>query len=412
METHTHIGTAKTGDEVWLSPDERREHVAVIGATGVGKSSLLEHLVAQDIARGDGILLIDPNGTLAEAVLERVPPRRRNEVCYLHVGDLEWPVGLNILEDAHPDERAVIVDGVVAGMRAIWDSWGPRMEIILRHSATALIEVPNASLALLPRLLTDDAYRASVVPRISNPFTRAFFEDRFEVWRETYRDEAIDPVLNKVEAFLSFPAVLNILGQGHSTLHLEHAMERGRIVVVNLAKSQIGETAAHLVGALLIARVLAKLRTGLGQDFHLHVDEAHNVANRALPLLFQEARKHKVSVTIVTQYLEALTEATRSAITGTARTHAYFRLGQEDADRVAPSLNRLFQEFNPLRLQDLARGEAILRMPGLDAKEVVVPAPIRGRGNAEAVKKQSRIHYGVRREDVEAKIMKALGFEK
>src|SRR5207302_11399825 len=126
-----------------------------------------------------------------------------------------------------------------------------------------------------------------------------------------------------------------------STLHLEHAMERGRIVIVNLAKSKIGETAAHLMGALLIARVVAKLTTGNGQDFHLLIDEAHNFTS--LALLLQEARKFKVSVTAVTQYLAALDPATRAALIGTARTHAYFRLGSDDAELIAPSLNREHQ---------------------------------------------------------------------
>src|SRR3990172_5250065 len=115
------------------------------------------------------------------------------------------------------------------------------MELILRHACTALIETQNASLVLLPRLLTDDAFRARIVARIANHDARAFFGMRFEKWRETFRDEAIDPVLNKVEAFLAFPSIKNILGQGRSTLHLSHAMEEGRIVIANLATGTIGE---------------------------------------------------------------------------------------------------------------------------------------------------------------------------
>jgi len=294
-------------------------------------------------------------------------------------------------------------------MRSIWpDMWGPKLEQILRHSAIALIEIPNASLVLLPRLLIDDAFRKSVVARISNPFTRSFFEDRFEAWRDTFREQSIDPVLNKVEAFLGFPHIRNVLGQGRSTLHLDQAMERGRIVIVNLAKSKIGETAAHLTGAFLIASVLAKLRTGLTHDFHIHIDEAHNF--NSLALLLQEARKFKVSVTAITQYLGALDASTRAALIGTARTHAYFRLGSDDADLVAPSLNKEFEDFNPHTLRHLERGVAVLRIPGTNAREVDIPAPVRGRGNPEAVIKQSRLHYGVRREIVERNIMKALGF--
>jgi hypothetical protein len=240
MEPHTHIGTTTSGTELFLSGDERREMMGILGATGVGKSHLLEHLATQDMARGDGLLLLDPHGPLAEAVIRRVPSSRHNHVCYLDVSDLSHPVGMNVIEDVHPDARAVVVDSAVSATRSIWAaSWGARMEQILRHATRALIEVPNASLVLLPRLLTDDAYRATITPRISDPITRNFFETRFESWRDAYREEAIDPVLNKVEAFLSFPAVRNILGQGRSTLHLDQAMARGRIVIVNLAKSKM-----------------------------------------------------------------------------------------------------------------------------------------------------------------------------
>lgn len=410
MEPHTHIGTTAAGADVWLSRDERLEHLAIIGATGTGKSTLMEHLVAQDMARGDGVLLLDPNGPLAEAALQFVPPHRRNHVCYLNVPDLDWPVGMNVLDDVHPDRRAVVVDGLVSAMRSIWiESWGPRMEQILRHSARALIEVPNASIVLLPRLLTDDAYRRRIVARVSDPFTRAFLEERFEAWRNDYREVAIDPVLNKLESFLAFPHTRNILGQGRSTLSLEQAMSHGRIVIVNLAKSEIGETAAYLMGAFLIAQVLSKLSLGLAQDFHLHIDEAHNFGS--LSLLLREARKFRVSVTAATQFLEGLDRDTRAALRGTARTHAYFRLGDDDAGLVAPGLDREFQAYNRHRLIHLGRGLAVVQRPGQDAAEIQVPGPLRGVGNSEAVIRQSRLHYGAGRDLVEDRILRVLQFD-
>ena len=409
MATHTHLGTTKSGAEVWLSRHERLEHAAVLGATGVGKSAFLERLFAQDAARGDGILLLDPHGPLAEAALSHVPTWRLNEVCCLDIGDLDFPVGMNVIEDVHADMRAVVVDGVVSAMRAIWTSWGPRMEQILRHAATALIGLENASLVLLPRLLTDDAFRAWVVPRISDPMTRGFFEQRFAKWRDTYREEAIDPVLNKVESFVAFPAVRNILGQGRSTLHLDHAMARGRIVVVNLAKSKIGETAAHLMGALLLANVLSKLTVGEKRDFHVLIDEAHNFGSIAL--LLREARKFGVSITAVTQQLSGLEEQTRAALLGTAHTLICFRLGIEDAPLLAPGFDRAFQEFNPYTLRHLERGEAVVRSGSRDAELIDMPLPTARTCDPKVVKKQSRRHYGNPREEVELKIFGVLGYD-
>jgi hypothetical protein len=188
------------------------------------------------------VLLLDPHGDLAQDALGLVPIARHNHVCCFDLGDLAHPVGLNILEDVHPDDRATHAENVVSAMRAIWkESWGDRLERILRHATAALIETPGASLVLLPRLLTDQDFRQRIVPRLSNPMTRSFFEKQFDVWRDQFRDEVIVSTLNRIEAFTFSPAVRNVIGQAKSTLHFEHALERGRIVLVNLAIGTIGE---------------------------------------------------------------------------------------------------------------------------------------------------------------------------
>jgi hypothetical protein len=217
-------------------------------------------------------------------------------------------------------------------------------------------------------------------------------------------------VLNKVESFLAFPHIRNILGQGRSTLHVEHAMSRGRMVVVNLSKTQIGETAARLMGALILANVVSKLSLGQGRDFHLLIDEAHNFGGaQAIAVLLQEARKFGVSVTVVTQHLAALNEATRAALLGNSHTLCCYRLGPEDAELLAPAFDRAQQAFNPYTLQHLERGQAIVRIGSEDASLVEIPVPESGRGNVEAIKKQSRLHYGVPRQRVERNIFKVLG---
>ena len=412
MEPHTFIGSGERC--VGLSADERRQHIGIFGATGVGKSTLLRQIAAQDIARGDGFLLIDPHGSLAEDVLRHVPAWRHNHVAYLHPGDLEYPIALNILEDVHPDERAAAVDAVVTAMRAIWrDSWGARLEIILRHAATALIETPNASLALLPRLLTDDDYRKRIVSHIESPLTRSFFDRRFEAWREAYRNEAVDPVLNKVEAFLSFPAIRNIIGQARSTLHFVHAMNRGRIVIANLSKGVLGESAAHLIGALLIARVqtagMARNANAGARDFHIMIDEAQNFGTDAIATLLSEARKFGISLTIATQYLAGLTDATRASLLGNVGTLVVYRVGSDDAAALAPEFHRLHTDFNAQALRELSRGEAVVRSPSQDTRRLMidqVPVP---QGQPHRIKHQSRRHYGVPRALVEDRINRALG---
>jgi energy-coupling factor transporter ATP-binding protein EcfA2 len=416
MERHTTLGRTTGGNPLSLSLQDRLRHMAIIGATGSGKSTLLRHIAAQDIERGDGLLLLDPHGDLADAVLGDVPPSRHNHVCYLNLADLAYPVGLNVLEDPAPDDRARAVDGVVSAMRSIWfDSWGPRMELILRHACTALVETQNASLILLPRLLTDDAFRTRVVDRISNHEARAFFGMRFEKWRDTFRDEAIDPVLNKVEAFLAFPSIKNILGQGRSTLHLSHAMEHSRIVIANLATGVVGETAARLFGALLLANVrtaaMARASTPPSErrPFHLIADEAHSFGAASISQLLSETRKFGLSIVLVTQFLDALADTTRAALLGNAGTLVVYRCGPGDAQILSRYFGRPHQAFNAWALQSLEDGYAMISAPGNEPAMVEIEAPSPA-ASTEKVKRQSRRHYGRRRSEVEDKITRVLAY--
>jgi len=415
MTTHTHIGQTSHGKPVSLSRDERLRHMAIFGSTGVGKTTFLLNIVAQDIARGDGLLLIDPHGDFAEKALSLVPPSRNNQVCYFNLTDSAYPIGFNVLEDVTPDHRAVVADGVVAGMRAIWtDMWGPRLEQILRHACAALLETPNASLVLLPRLLTDAAFRARVTTRITNPLTRDFFERQFNSWRDSYREEAIAPVLNKIDAFLFSPAIRNVIGQAKSSLHFEQAMQRRRVVIANLARGIIGETPSNLMGALLLARVQAAgmARASLPPEartpFHIVIDEVQLFGTEVIAHILSEARKYGLSLTMATQFMAGLSERTRAAVMGNVAALIVFRVGHEDAIVLAPEFDRAHQAFNPYALRQLSRGEAMVRIASAEGELVEMhpdPAPC---GIAERVKQQSRLHYGVRREEVEERLQRLL----
>ena len=415
MDAHTHIGYTSHGKPVALTRDERLRHMAIFGSTGVGKTTFLLNLVAQDIARGDGLLVIDPHGDFAERALTLVPPTRNNQVCYFNLTDSSYPIGFNVLEDPGPDRRAVVADGVVAGMRAIWaDMWGPRLEQILRHSAAALIETPNASLVLLPRLLTDADFRVRVVSRITSPLTRAFFERQFEGWGDNYREEAIAPVLNKIDAFLFSPAILNVIAQAHSTLHFEHAMTQQRVVIANLARGIIGETPSNLMGALLLARVQAAgmARASLSEDaripFHIVIDEVQLFATQVIAQILSEARKYGVSLTIATQFMAGLSEQTHAAVMGNVAALIVFRVGHDDAIVLAPEFDRPHQAFNAYALRQLPRGEAMVRISNAEGELVEMHPDPHPCGRVERVKQQSRLHYGVRREQVEERLARFL----
>ena len=409
---HTILGASSDDRECALTLQERLRHIGIFGITGVGKSTLLRNIAAQDMARGDGLLLLDPHGPLAEDVLTFVPRHRVDDVCYFNAGDRDFPVGFNILADVHPDDHAVVAEGVVSAMRAIWldVSWGPELERILRSSVIALIQTPRVSLVHLPRLLTDGVFRAHVVSRTTNPVVRQFFESQFNPRPEEERLRMIASVLNKIEAFLASDPLRNILGQDMSTLHLEHAMRHGRIVLGNLAKGGIGETPSQLMAGLLLARTLGALmrrsRDKELRPFHIIVDEAGAFRTGVLASLLREARKFSGSLTLATQDIASLDEQTRSAIMGSTKTIICFQLGLEDADYMAPYFNRQFQQYNPYALRHLEIGEAFWTDGYLYPYK-----DVEARVDRELVIQQSRMHYGRPRERVERRIRRAMKIE-
>lgn len=417
-EHHTYLGEYQGGyrpGPLSLTGAQRFEHVAVLGTSGVGKSTLLRAIAVQDIARGDGLLYIDPHGDDAAALLDCIPPSRHNHVCFLQLADVEWPIALNVLECDHPDDRAAVADAVVSAVRDIWfDNMvaAPRMENVLRHAILALLHVPNSTIAQVPRLLTDDLYRRQVVPRVTNPVTRQFFDDRFDEWREAFRAEVVEPLLTRIDTVLSFPVMLNSLAQHQRTLRIDRAMQGRRIIICDL--SRIPETAAHVMGALLLARVraatLARARLSVEErrPFHVVVEEVQRYASHSLPSLLGEARKFKVSIAYSTQMLSSLTERTQAAVLGTTGTTVAFRLGPEDAAAIAPKFDDLHRPFNAASFNDLRLGEAFIKVGADDVRRVRCAPPAVGFGGAEAVRQQSRRHYARPRGDVEGWLEKSL----
>src|SRR3954471_5565306 len=247
------LGTRISGDFVILAPEERRRHLYIVGQTGTGKSTLLLNLIAQDLASGAGLALLDPHGDLAEAVLLHVPRRRTNALVYVNPADSEWPIGFNPLSAVPEELKPIVADGVVSAFRHVWpESWGPRLDYILTNAVRALLDVPGGTLLMLPRLLIDEAFRVPLVEEhVADPYLRAFWLGEYPGYSTQFRAEAISPIQNKIGKALIEPRLRNMLAQPKSTITLRRLMDEGAIVICNLAKGRLGEGTAHLLGALL-----------------------------------------------------------------------------------------------------------------------------------------------------------------
>ena len=191
-------------------------------------------MIVQHIAQGHGVGLIDPHGDLAEELLNHIPPWRTDHLCYFNPGDLDFPVGLNLLWDVAPDDRHLVASGIVAAFKGIWrDSWGPRLEYILYNAVAALLDCKNATLLGVNRLLTDETYRARVIRQIKDPFIRVFWAEEYEGYDQRFQREAIAPIQNKLGQFFLNPVIRNILGQVKTKVSIPFVMDHGRLFIAN-----------------------------------------------------------------------------------------------------------------------------------------------------------------------------------
>ena len=345
---------AHDGELLTLDDKTRRQHLHIIGATGTGKTTLIKHMLAQDLAAGRGVALIDPLGHLVEAALALVPTTRAHEFAYLNTADLDRPLGLNVAENAPPDQHAVIADDILSAFIHVFgkDAVGDRSQQVLRNSIRALLYSPNATLLCIPRLLTDDAYRATIVRRIRDPVVLTYWTKQFEPYSATFREQVTAPILNKLDHVLSAPELRNIIGQPKSTIDVRKIMDEGRILFVNLNKARIGENNAHILGAFvatliaqaafaragIIAEAIRRNEPNPVPTFYMYADEFQDFITGGFKQILSQARNYLLALTLAHQYLGQLTDELRDAVFGNSASFLSFRVGAEDAPMIARHL--------------------------------------------------------------------------
>jgi hypothetical protein len=349
-----------------ISAPDQRHHLYIIGKTGSGKTTLLRNLIIQHMALGHGVGVIDPHGDLAEELLHHVPPRRADHLCYFNPGDLQFPIGLNVLANVMPDDRHLVASGIVGAFKGIWrDSWGPRLEYILYNAVSALLDCRNSTLLGVNRMLTDDRFRAKIVRQIKDPFIKAFWAEEYENYDERFRREAIAPIQNKIGQFLLNPVVRNILGQVRSKVKIPFIMDSGRLFIANLSKGSLGHEKANLLGSLIVTQFQlgAMARSNRPEserrDFYLFIDEFQNFSTDAFASILAEARKYRLSLTLSHQYIDQLPLPIRQAVFGNVGTLIAFRVGYSDAEIMEKEFGKIIPASG---LADLNRYEAVVKL--------------------------------------------------
>ena len=398
-----------------IKTDDRRRHMYVIGKTGMGKSTLLENMIMEDIRAGRGVAVVDPHGDTAEKIIQFIPDDRLEDMIYFNPSDTDHPIAFNILEQVDPHYKHLVASGLIGVFQKLWaDSWGPRLEYILRNAILAVLDYPGSTLLSVTRVLSDKAFRKKVIENIQDPVVKAFWVKEFAGYADKFAAEAVAPIQNKVGQFLSSSLIRNIVGQSKSSINLREIMDEKKILILNLSKGRIGEDNAQLLGAMMITKLQlaamsrVEMPEAERQDFYLHVDEFQNFATDSFANILSEARKYRLNLIMGHQYIEQLSEKVAAAVFGNVGTLVVFRVGAIDAEVLVKEFTPTFTEddlvnlpkYNfclKLMIDGVASNPFSARgLPPLRAEEKT--------GNEQAVIAYTRNHYAGSREAVERAI--------
>ena len=393
---------------------DRSRHMYIIGQTGAGKSGMLELLALSDIFYNQGYCIIDPHGDFAMDNLKFVPASRIKDVVYFNPADTEFPVAFNPLEINDPARKPNICSEVIGVLKRMFgDSWGPRLEHILRYTLLALLDRPETTLLDISRMLTDKEFRKETLEYCKDVTVLQFWKHEFGQWNEKQINESIAPVLNKVGAFTANPIIRNIIGQPKSSFDIRKIMDEGKILVVNLSKGLIGEDNAGILGSFLVTKVqlAAMSRSDIvdiadRRPFYLYVDEFQNFATDSFAVILSEARKYGLNLTVANQYVAQMTDSVRDAVFGNVGTTISFRVSADDAPVLVKQFEPTFDESDLLQLNNrnfiismIINGE---KVPAFSATTLSIPDT--PKNNFDAIIKSSRLNYARPRTEVEAEI--------
>lgn len=393
---------------------DRGRHLYIIGQTGTGKSNLLELLTLSDIYHNQGLAIIDPHGDFATDMMKFIPEHRLRDVIYFNPTDRDYPIAFNPMEVTDPTFKNHISSELVGVLKRLFEaqSWGPRLEYILRYTILALLDYPDSTLLGITRMLTEKDFRKKVIKQVQDPVVKNFWVNEFASWNDKFANEAVAPVLNKVGAFTANPLVRNIVGQPKSAFNLREVMDDGKILIVNLSRGQVGEDNASILGALMVTKIQlaamsrASLAMGDRRPFYLYVDEFQNFATDSFAVILSEARKYALNLTVANQYVSQMPETVRDAVFGNVGSMITFRLGANDGAVIGKYFEPTFEPGDLIKLHNYTafismsiNGEKSLPFSG---KTLAMPAP--DADQTEKIIELSRSRYSSTRAEVEQQI--------
>ncbi len=340
--------------DIRLSDNDRRRHLYTIGQTGAGKSTFLQEMAKQDVRNGKGICFIDPHGDAVEDILTAIPKERAEDVIIFDPSDTERPLGLNMLEYEKPEEKSSVINEMISIFDKLYDlkqTGGPMFEQYARNAMLLVMEHPESGSTLMeiPKVLADEDFRRMKLEHCNNPVVRDFWiKEAEKAGGEAALANMVPYITSKLTTFISNDMMRPIIAQQKSSLDFREIMDNGKILLINLAKGKIGEINSHLLGMVVVGKILmaALSRVDMSeekrQDFYLYIDEFQNVTTDSISQILSEARKYKLNLIIAHQFIGQLSEEISKAVFGNVGSLCSFRVGPEDAEFLEKQFEPVF----------------------------------------------------------------------
>jgi hypothetical protein len=407
--------------KVFITPEDRLRHFYTIGQTGTGKTTLLKNMIIQDIHNGEGVCMIDPHGTDIADVLAAVPDERMDDVIYFDPAYVQEPMGLNMLEydEKFPEQKTFVVDELLSIFNKLFDmktAGGPMFEQYFRNAVLLVMDDPASGNTLVDvsRVLVDQKFRELKLERSKNPIVVQFWREIADkAGGEASLQNIVPYITSKFDIFLSNEVMRPVIGQQTSAFNFRNIMDERKILLVNLSKGRLGDINAHLIGLILVGKILMAALSradSIGSDmppFYLYIDEFQNVTTDSISKILSEARKYKLSLNIAHQFIAQIDPKIKDAVFGNVGSMATFRVGPEDAEFLE---NQFSPPFTAYDIMNLDNHNAYVRMlmngqPTEPFNISTYPPEPADVSRIEKLKELSHQKYGRPRAEVEAEIM-------
>ena len=397
---------------------DRRRHMYAIGKTGMGKTSMLEHMIVQDIRSGEGVSVLDPKGDLIRQILHYIPASRIGDVIYFNPADIEYPIAFNLL--FHQESGLEVQESInclAAIFSDLWkDVWGTRFEYVFKNILLTLMADENNTILHILPLLTDESFRQRLLNKISDPGLLDFWLREYGKSPERFEAQAIEPLRDKIGQIISNPLVRNIVGQAKTSFNFAEVLNQKKIVLMTLNKNEIGQDAVKIFGSCFILKLLMQIKSFKTNnyflsDFYLYLDEFQNFTDQQLVEIVTSS-DYGLNLILTNQYLDQVSEPLAKAIFGNVGTLAAFRLGASDAEVLS-------EEFKPKVVSDdlikLPKHNIVLKL-SIDGETsapftAVTLEPLPAIGLADKIINYSRKMYGHNKQEVEDDLLNSLGMK-